>query len=285
MTNEEYQFHAAEVRKWMPLWIGDYLADTAHLTTEEHGAYFLLLMHYWKHGELSACDKQCSSIARCTPRKWKSIKKTVLKFFVIDQLSVRHNRADEEFKKAVEAKIKSVKRAKKAANKRWSKDARGNAQAHAQALPEKCPSPSPIYTTRESVPSTVTSTATENATAKPPSPAPILEKQEYAAGISMTKQELAELVKTYSKPAVRYYLETCSDYLAANNRTTSDGAAYVRRFMREDKLKQKGFFSPSAGAQSDMSKHPSRRIVRAKEPRPEVKKLAATVAYSLGLKD
>ena len=50
---------------YIPLFVADYLADTSHLSTLEHGAYLLLIMNYWQRGESLPCgDMQLARIAR-----------------------------------------------------------------------------------------------------------------------------------------------------------------------------------------------------------------------------
>lgn len=65
----------------MPLYVGDYLADTGHLTTVEHGAYLLLIMHYWRVGSLPVDDAKLARIARMTATEWRKVRKTIAAFF------------------------------------------------------------------------------------------------------------------------------------------------------------------------------------------------------------
>jgi uncharacterized protein YdaU (DUF1376 family) len=66
---------------WMPLYVADYLADTAHLSAAEHGAYMLLIMHYWRAGKLPNDEKQLQRIARMTAREWANSRETIAAFF------------------------------------------------------------------------------------------------------------------------------------------------------------------------------------------------------------
>lgn len=68
-------------RPWMPLYVGDYLAKTAHLTAEQHGAYLLLLMHYWTHGALPNDQKQLMAIARLPADSWAGNCHVLAEFF------------------------------------------------------------------------------------------------------------------------------------------------------------------------------------------------------------
>lgn len=73
----------------MPMYWDAYLADTTHLTTEEHGAYLLLLAAMWRrNGWVPDDDKDNARILGLTPSKWRRIKarlmETVSGFVVKD---------------------------------------------------------------------------------------------------------------------------------------------------------------------------------------------------------
>jgi len=83
-------------RPWMPLYVGDYLGDTGHLTTAQHGAYLLLMMHYWRKGELPDDDRQLSKITKLPLRTWCEYRPTLQDFFYEGW---KHKRIDAELEK------------------------------------------------------------------------------------------------------------------------------------------------------------------------------------------
>lgn len=118
---------------FMPLWIGDYLADTMHLTRDQHGGYLMLIMAYWRRGAaLEDNDDALASISRCSSIEWASIRPVLAKFFTIEDGLWKHGRIDEELQKAAENYASKVERAKAGAAARWKKDAPSNAQASAK---------------------------------------------------------------------------------------------------------------------------------------------------------
>jgi uncharacterized protein YdaU (DUF1376 family) len=80
-------------RAWMPLYVGDYLGDTGHLSTTQHGAYLLLMMHYWRKGELPDDDKQLAAITKLPLRVWQDSRETLQAFFYEGW---KHKRIDTE---------------------------------------------------------------------------------------------------------------------------------------------------------------------------------------------
>src|SRR3954464_15036987 len=85
---------------WMPFYIGDYLADTAHLSTEEHGAYILLILHYWRSGPLLDDDRQLARICGLQPKRWQASAETIRAFFRVENGRLHHKRIDHELASA-----------------------------------------------------------------------------------------------------------------------------------------------------------------------------------------
>ena len=136
---------------WMPLYVADYIADTTDLTTEQHGAYLLLIMHYWRRGPLSDDNRTLANVSRLTPKRWKMVRPFVAPFFQIKKGVWHHVRIDQELLEAAKNMEKKRSAGKAGASARWSGR---NASANAGAKPAPMangsqadtplPSPSPL---------------------------------------------------------------------------------------------------------------------------------------------
>jgi uncharacterized protein YdaU (DUF1376 family) len=82
---------------WMPFYPCDYLADTGHLSTLEHGAYLLLIMHYWQKGSLPDDEKEFATICRLPPYRWHRMRDKISRLF---HDGWKHKRIEEELAKA-----------------------------------------------------------------------------------------------------------------------------------------------------------------------------------------
>jgi len=126
---------------WMPLYVADYLADTRHLSGPEHGAYLLLMMHYWRTGPLPDDDAMLARIASTEPKAWRAMSGVVRSFFVADDGQLHHKRIDSERQKASAISAKRAAAgaagAQQTNGKRVGKQA-ANAAANADDLPTIC---------------------------------------------------------------------------------------------------------------------------------------------------
>lgn len=85
---------------FMQLYIADYIGDTQHLTTEQHGAYLLLLMAMWRaDGRLPNDPSKLARIARVSPRRWHLLADDVMAFFTVDGTEITQKRLLQERQK------------------------------------------------------------------------------------------------------------------------------------------------------------------------------------------
>lgn len=109
---------------WMSIYWGDYLKDTSHLSQGQHGAYLLLIGHYWQRRGLKANKQQCYRIAMAfTEEERENVDIVLSEFFKLKDGSYIQKRVEEELTKAIEKKEKAVSKAQKAAGERWKYNA------------------------------------------------------------------------------------------------------------------------------------------------------------------
>lgn len=87
-------------RAFMQLYPSDFIGDTMHLSTEQVGAYLLLLMAMWNaDGRLPDDEKMLARIARVSIKKWRGMSVELMPFFVTDGQWITNNRLTKELQK------------------------------------------------------------------------------------------------------------------------------------------------------------------------------------------
>ncbi|MBY3162100.1 DUF1376 domain-containing protein [Rhizobium laguerreae] len=127
-------------RPFMQLYVSDFIGDTLQLSTEQIGAYMLLLMAMWNAGgKLPADDAKLARVTRMSLKKWASVSADLMPFFEIEDGVIYHNRLTKELQKS---ESKSQSRASAgaaggAAKALKDKEARvANAMPTSQHLPD-----------------------------------------------------------------------------------------------------------------------------------------------------
>ena len=93
---------------YFPLFTGDYMRDTDHLETVEHGAYLLLLIALWNQGgRIKADPKYLARTTRLSNYKFPAVWRALEGFFYVDGDQLAHGRIDKELKKVAEISAKN----------------------------------------------------------------------------------------------------------------------------------------------------------------------------------
>jgi uncharacterized protein YdaU (DUF1376 family) len=80
-------------KPFMMLYIGDYLADTTHFSTEQHGAYLLLLFALWRReGYLPKDDRVLAKVAGLTLKKWRATASPIMALLTVEDGQITQRR-------------------------------------------------------------------------------------------------------------------------------------------------------------------------------------------------
>ena len=104
----------------MPIYIGDYMKDTGHLSVEEHGFYFLALMHLWNNEGYSTKEKFRGCL-KFSEKKMEKFWKKTEEFFQWREEKFFQKRLLFEIEKSAKNRQSKSKAGKMSAKARWEK--------------------------------------------------------------------------------------------------------------------------------------------------------------------
>lgn len=149
---------------YMPFWVSKYLGKTSRLSTEQHGAYLLILFAMWQDGgQLPNNEKTLARVAGVSLRKWRSISPEIIRLLDIEGDFVTQDRLKKEHLRLLlvsQKRSASGRMGVKAKALKNKGQCSANGSANKEAKPKQrlsIPDPDPEY-----IDTTVTSVREEN---------------------------------------------------------------------------------------------------------------------------
>jgi uncharacterized protein YdaU (DUF1376 family) len=189
-------------KAWMPIYWGDYLADTPHFTRAEHGSYLLLIAYYWCNGGLPTNEDAIRKIAKCSTNGWPKLKLLLQSKF---REGWTHPRIDRELAQAIEIS----QGARERAMRRWHCQSQSQSQS-----PSKKEKKDRLGPARKC--------------ALPADWVPNLADCEFAKGKGLSERETNDEAQRFL------------DYATANNRKQADWHAAWRNWVTSPYRQRKG---------------------------------------------
>lgn len=142
---------------FMQLYVSDLIGDTLHLSTEQFGAYVLLLMAMWNAGgSLPNEEAKLARVSRLSVKKWRSVSDDLMAFFDVSEAVISHHRMTKDIKKSE--------------SKSQSRAAAGAKGGRAKALKDNAPTVANATVLPQHLPDTITREEKREANASPKKP-------------------------------------------------------------------------------------------------------------------
>lgn len=98
----------------MPFLVERYIADTRHLSLEEHGAYLLLLFNMWqREGFLPDIDADNARLLSVPIKHWLKLKERLAPFLIAENGRLTQNRLQHQWNRAIDNRNKAAANGKK----------------------------------------------------------------------------------------------------------------------------------------------------------------------------